>query len=311
MLQIQENYLLQNATTLHIGGPAKKFVVVRTKEELIEAVQYAKQNQLPYQIIGGGSNLLVSDQGTDKLIIRNEITGITPPHKLQLTVSSGTPLQTLVNFTIQNNLKGLQKLTGIPGTLGGAVFGNAGAYGQTISDHLISINVLNPEDLTIKQLTASEAEFHYRDSIFKKKHFIILGVTFQLEKAKSAVLQKEADETLSKRLVKYPPGIKCPGSFFKNIVANTLSDELLNKLQDKIIFGKLPAGALLEAVGAKGQSQKDIEIAPYHANLFINRGKGTAKDFYSLAQKYAQKVKKKFGINLEPEVQFINLPPLL
>lgn len=314
MLKLENNFSITQVTTLGIGGPAKKFVSVTSAEELIEAIQYATQNHLEYLVIGSGSNLLVSDQGFAGLIIKNQIAKITitslkttkPTFKLK--VKSGTILQDLVDYSIKKGLSGLQKLNGIPGTVGGAVFGNAGAYGQTISDHIIKVTTLDPSTV----IPAGECDFNYRDSTFKRNKQIILEVTFQLEKGDPKILQQQADEVLKKRLVKYPPGIKCPGSFFKNLLADKLPKQVLSKIpKQKIVYGKLPAGALLEMVGAKGDQLDNIKIADYHANLFINTGEGRASSFYQLAQKYALKVYDKFGIKLEPEVQLINLPKLL
>lgn len=312
MLNIKYNYPLKNTTTLQIGGPAKKFVAVKTEEELIEAIKYAKENNLEFLVIGGGSNLLVSDNGTDKLIIKNEIFGIKKQDN-NLIVKSGTILQDLVNFANDNGLSGLQKLAGIPGTVGGAVFGNAGAYGQTISDNIVEVKHLNTSVIPMKMgiYTNSDCQFGYRYSDFKKSHFPILEIEFSLTPANPTELQKISEETIAKRNPKYPPGIKCPGSFFKNILANTLPKEILTKIpEEKIPYGKVSVGYLLEEVGAKGDRLGNIEIAPYHANLFINKGGGLAKDFYELAKKYAKKVYEKFGITLEPEVQLINLPNL-
>ncbi|MBI2338202.1 UDP-N-acetylmuramate dehydrogenase [Candidatus Daviesbacteria bacterium] len=315
MLNFKDSYSLSNITTLQIGGPAKKFVTVKTEKDLIEAIEYAVSQKIPYLIIGAGSNLLVSDEGVNSLVIKNEISGIStweePKPISQVSVKSGTKLQDLVDYAIIHNLAGLQKLTKIPGTVGGAVYGNAGAYGQTISDHLISVTVLNPHSLTTEQFSNKDCNFGYRNSIFKKNKYIILEAKFQLEKGDLEKMQMEEKEITWKRFVKYPPGIKCPGSFFKNIIAETLPKEILDKIPpEKIVYGKLTAGALLEEVGAKGQSVDGIKIADYHANLFINSGTGTAKAFYNLAKAYTQKVKEKFGITLEPEVQLINLPPL-
>lgn len=293
-MQLQDNYPLKNITTLSIGGPAKKFITVKTQDELLEALQFAKQNNLDHLIIGGGSNLLVSDNGFDGIVIKNEITGISG-----MSVKSGTSLQEFVDYTIKNGLSGLQQLAGIPGTVGGAVYGNAGAYGQSISDYIVSVD----------QLNKSECGFSYRNSIFKESGQPIFVVTFKLEPGDPDVLKKEAEEVLAKRLVKYPIGIKCPGSFFKNLIASEIPEEILKNIpQEKIVYGKLPAGALLEEVGAKGQSLNGIEISPIHGNLILNKGAGTAKDFYDLAKTYAIKVKEKFGITLIPEVQLINLP---
>lgn len=308
MLQIKQNYPLSQITTLQNGGPASQFVRVYSPEELIEAINYATNRNLPFLVIGGGSNLLVSDDGVNNLIIKNEIEGITKVVRF-LTVKSGTPLQHLVDYSITHNLSGLQKLTGIPGTVGGAVFGNAGAYGQTISDCLREVVVFTGSEII--SLQKDECEFDYRDSIFKRNGFTILEVIFKLDVGEAKKLRKEADEILEKRLVKYPKGIKCPGSFFKNLVAEKLPKEILSGIpKEMIVYGKLPAGSLLEEVGAKGKKLGNIEIADYHANLFINKGGGKAADFYTLAKKYAEKVKQNWGITLEPEVQLINLPPI-
>ena len=308
MLKFEQNYPLSKVTTLQIGGPAQQFVTVSFREELIEAITWAKTNNIPFLVIGGGSNLLVADQGVNKLIIKNEIEGVTKLVRF-LRVKSGTRLQHLVDYSITQGLFGLQKLTGIPGSLGGAVFGNAGAYGQIISDYIREIICFTGSEIITLQ--KDECEFDYRDSIFKRNGYIILEVIFKLDIGESKKLRKEADETLAKRLVKYPKGIKCPGSFFKNLLADQLPKEILSKIpKELIVYGKLPAGSLLELVGAKGDQLGQIEIAPYHANLFINKGSGSATDFYYLAKKYAIKVKEKFGITLEPEVQLVNLPAI-
>ncbi len=307
MIKFESSFPLKNITTLQIGGPARLFTTVTTHEELIETIQYAKQNNIPYLVIGGGSNLLVADEGVNKLVIKNEIEGITKIVRF-LKVKSGTSLQHLADYSIAQGLAGLQTLTGIPGTVGGAVFGNAGAYGQTISDYLREVICFNGEEII--SLQKDECEFEYRDSIFKRNGFTILEVIFKLEVASAKNLRKEADEVLKKRVVKYPPGIKCPGSFFKNLVAEKLPKEILANIPKEIIvYGKVPAGSLLEEVGAKGDKLGSIEIADYHANLFVNKGGGKAADFYTLANKYAKKVKEKYGITLEPEVQLINLSP--
>lgn len=310
MLNFQHNYPLSQITTLQIGGPARLFTNVTTQPDLLEVINYATQNRIPYLVIGGGSNLLVADEGVNKLVIKDEVEGIIKLVRV-LKVKSGTPLQDLVDYSIAHNLSGLHKLTGIPGTVSGAVFGNAGAYGQTISDFVREIICLNPTTGEMDIFPIEDCEFDYRDSVFKRNGLIILEIVFRLEVGNTKNLRKEANEVLEKRLVKYPKGIKCPGSFFKNLIAAKLPKEVLKKIpKDKILYGKVSTGGLLEIVGAQGDKLGGIEIADYHANLFINRGDGKASHFYLLAKKYHQKVKDKFGIVLEPEVQLINLLPL-
>lgn len=308
MTSIQENFPMSELTTLKIGGPARFFTTAKTTEELIETIKFAQVHNLPFLVIGGGSNLLVSDEGVNKLVIKNDSEGITK-YRQFLTVKSGTILQYLVDYSIKVGLSGFEKLTGIPGTVGGAVYGNAGAYGQSVSEHLREVTCFTGSEIVVLQ--QDECEFSYRDSIFKRNGWVVLEVKFKLGLGDSEKMFLESEEVLKKRLIKYPKGILCPGSFFKNLIASEISKQALAKIpKEKIVFGKLPAGTLLEMVGAKGDRLGQIEIASYHANLFFNKGGGQAHDFYRLAKRYVQKVKEEFGITLEPEVQLINLPPL-
>jgi UDP-N-acetylmuramate dehydrogenase len=309
----QKDFLLSNITTLKIGGPAKEFIVAKTQEELIDTL---KKNQ-DFLIIGGGSNLLISDKGVDKLVIKQEVTGIetSQPDGL-ITVQAGTPLQDLVDYTIKNGFSGAQKLTGIPGTVGGAVYGNAAAYGQTISDYITKVRCFNPDLIGVngqdfKTLTKSECRFDYRESGFKTNGLIILEIIFKFPKGSSKDLENESKDILEKRLAKYKPGILCPGSFFKNVIIEKLTPKQKAMIpKERDYYGKAPAWYFLDEVGARGDKMGDIEIADFHGNLFMNVGSGKASDFYKLAKKYFVKVKERFGIELEPEVQLINLPPL-
>ncbi len=309
---------LKELTTLHIGGPVKKVISVSSAQQLIETVtsEIAEKNLIV--MIGSGSNLLCSDEGSDSVIIKNDIKGIEQSGNT-LKIKSGTLLQEAVDYANQHGLAGLEKLAGIPGTIGGAIYGNAGAYGQSISDHLTKVlwyNRIKKETITSSK---DECLFGYRDSYFKKAksnayYFsdeYILEIEIVLTPGNTDQLTQESAETIKKREAKYPPGIMCPGSFFKNIVASELSPEAKSKIpEEKIVYGKVPAGTLLEMVGAKGAQLGNIQIAPYHANLFINLGDGTAKDFWNLARDYSEKVFEKFGVRLDVEVQFINLQPL-
>lgn len=306
--KLQENVSLKGITTVGIGGPARWFLTIKTLVELKQAISICKQNQIKFFLMGSGSNLLISDSGLDRLVIKAEVTGITQDPD-GLTILAGTPLQYLVNFTIDHNLSGAQKLNGIPGTVGGAIFGNAGAYGQTISDYLTQVLAFDGQNEVI--LSKPECQFSYRDSGFKRNNLIILSAKFNFPIGEKTNLKQEADQVLVQRLQKYHPSLKCPGSFFKNLILENLSPEVLNKLPpQKDTYGKIASGAILEEVGAKGDRLGNIQIAPYHGNLFINLGNGTAQDFWSLAKKYHDKVLEKYGVALEPEVQLINLPPL-
>lgn len=309
--KLQKNYPLSKLTTLNIGGPAKYLYIATTKQDLLNILSFATSENLPYIVIGGGSNLLASDQGFNGLVIKNEVSGISLAggRLARLTVQAGTPLQRLVDYTINHSLSGMQRLTDIPGTVAGAIFGNAGAYGQTISEYIVEVECWYNGQITT--LTKEQCQFEYRDSVFKKNKRIILEVKFKLPKGNPVELKKEEQETLAKRRVKYQPGIKCPGSFFKNLFTEEIPEEALNRLPSRQdTYGKTPAYIFLEQLGAKGDRLGNIQIAPYHANLFINLGGGKASDFWQLANKWYKKVKEVYGVSLEPEVQLINLPTL-
>ncbi len=310
MLQISENIPISQYTTLEIGGPTKFLCEINSQNELNEALDFAKNKNISWLIIGSGSNLLVSDDGFPGLIIKNNIQGIVLKDNI-ITTQAGELLQSLVNFTIEHELDGMSTMTGIPGTVGGAIYGSAGAYGDNIRDYLIEITYLDNND--VKTLTKAEFQTGYRDSFFKHhKNLIILSAKFSgFTPGNKAEMEIECAEIIQKRTTKYPPNQKCPGSFFKNVIATELSANQLSKIpQDKIIFSKVPAGFLLETVDAKGMKLGQIKVAETHANTFINLGGGTAKDFYELAFNLAMKVYLKYGIKLEPEVQFINLPSM-
>ncbi len=309
-MKFQKNVLLKNYTTVGIGGPAKLFFKATTVEKLIEAVLLAKQQKLPYLILGEGSNMLVSDKGFPSLVIKNNLQEIIG-FKDVIKVGAGTLLAKLVVTTVRQNLSGLQKLAGIPGTVGGAVYGNAGAYGTAIFDHITRVNAFNLDTEKIMNMTQKECLFDYRHSVFSQGNYIILEIHFKLSKLQGESLEAQMKEILKQRAAKNYGEGKNPGSFFKNIIVTDLPTEIIKKIpSDKIIHGKIPAGYLLESMGAKGMKIGDIQVSQNHANLLMNMGNGKAADFMKLARKLQEKVKTKFGITLEPEVQLINLPPL-
>lgn len=299
--KVKEGTLFSSLTTLAIGGPACLFIEANNEKELKQAAGLAKKHGMPFIIIAGGSNLLVSDAGYDGLVIKVNITGIKKEDDI-VRVMAGTNLGEFVDFCNSHGLAGLERLAGIPGSVGGAIYGNAGAYGQTVSDKLIRVRVFDGE--RDYWLTKNECKFDYRKSGFRKKNLIILEAEVKPDKGNPETLLKISQETVEKRQEKYLPGTKCPGSFFKNVLLEKLPKYLQNDMP-KDYYGKVPAWYFLEKVGANGQKRGSIKITDYHANLFVNEGGGKAVDFFELAKEYKQKVKEKFGVELEPEVQLI------
>lgn len=303
--EIKDNESLSSYTTLKIGGPALGLIEVFRTEDLTEITKIALENKIKFLVIASGSDLLVSDSGYDGLVIVNKTRGIDLVSDTEIEAFSGAVLQDLVDFANQHSLAGFENMAGIPGSVGGAIYGNAGAYGQSVSDNLVSVNFF--DGLSTQEMTKDQCKFTYRESVFKNnKSWVVLSAKFSLKNGDANELTSKSKETMALRAKKYPPGIKCPGSFFKNILASELSSEVLKNIpEDKIVYGKIPAGYLLEEVGAKGDKIGGIEIASYHANLFMNNGEGNASDFFELARKYKVKVKEKFNIILEPEVQLV------
>lgn len=301
--KISVNRSLAEYTTLKIGGPAKFLIEVDHEEELINSVRSAEKHRLSWFILGGGSNLLVSDEGFNGLAIVNKTGGI-KVKKDRIVVKSGEILGKMIKTAINHGLAGLEKMSGIPGTVGGAVFGNAGAYGQTISDHIEKVKIFDGK--RIRWLDKKCCFFDYRQSIFSRKKWIILECQFRLPHGSTEELEKTAGEIMAVRSKRYPQSLFCPGSFFKNVPAEDLPRDVLNKIPpEMIIFGKVPAGYLLEQVGAKGKQKGKIRVADYHGNLICNLGGGKATDFFLLASSLSKLVKEKYGVSLRPEVRLI------
>ena len=305
---LETNVRLAPLTTFNIGGRAKFLLEIADKHKLVEAVIKAKTHKIPYLVLAGGSNMVFPDRLPAGLIIcyrAKPRPGVTlAATGRTVYAEAGLPLMSLVRASLKAGLAGLEALSGIPGTVGGAIFGNAGAYGQTISDRLVEIEIFDGQN--IRWLPAREGRFVYRGSIFKTTDWLILGGRWQLGRGQALELAQKSRAIIKTRNKKYLPGLKCPGSFFKNLLVADLSKKILRQIPpEKIIGGKVPAGYLLEAAGAKGLRRGKIHVPTTHGNLIVNDGGGKAADVRALAALMKKKVKAKFGITLEEEVQVI------
>jgi len=291
----QEGVFLKNYSNFKVGGRADYFFDARTEKELVNAVHFIKTFSLLYYIIGGGYNILFSDEGFRGLIIQNSINGLKKDDKKAIKVKSGTPLKELVGFCQHEGVGGLEFLAGIPGTVGGAVCGNAGALGCDIGSLVIDAQVL-AESGKILQVEKKYFSFGYRWSRLKNNKDVLLDVRLQGKSRAQEEIKKSIDENLQTRKRKHPPsGIACAGSYFKNPVLP--SGE------------KLAAAALLDQVDAKGKKAGDAAVYSGHANFIINQGNAASQDIRRLAGELKQKVYKKFGIKLEEEVIFLPAEP--
>lgn len=280
--EIKKNVRLAPYTTFNIGGPADYFCEAKTKNEIVEAVQWAKENNLDYFVLGGGSNILISDKGIRGLVIKVKNSKLKVKN-YQITAEAGVSLAKLLQYATDHSLSGLEFLIGIPGTVGGAIVGNAGTKKGSISQVVEKVIVLG-EDSKIYSLSAKECQFDYRKSRFLKSKEVVLEATFNLRKEKPAIIKKKVNEVLKTR--KNQPKGKSAGCVFKN-----------PRLA--------PVGYLIENAGLKGLRIGEAMISKEHGNFIINLGNASAADVLKLISVIKKKVKESFKVNLEEEIRLI------
>jgi UDP-N-acetylmuramate dehydrogenase len=317
-LNFYVNASLAGHTRFEIGGPARLLADASTETALIETLRAIEESGWRHTVIGGGTNLIVDDAGFYGAVVRYtahaiEIDGAT------VRVEAGVVLQDLVDATIASGLRGLETMTGIPGWVGGAVYGNAGAYGHSINERVVSVRFFDGshihETQEIREIDNSACEFRYRESIFKrKKDWVILSATLRLDPANADDLRAASESILKIRNAKYPPTMRCAGSIFKNLMLADLPESARVRVPNEVVReGKVPSAYFLEQAGAKGMSRGGIRVADYHANLIYNDvdndGGGTARELRDLIAELKQRVRDQFGIELEEEVQYVGNEP--
>jgi len=297
---------LARYTRFALGGPAGLLVDAPDPASFSRALSLAKSSGLPVAAIGGGTNLVAADEGFPGVILRYTASRIVRDGR-RILAEAGAPLDELVEFAIAHGLGGLETLARIPGWVGGAIYGNAGACGHSISERVSSVTATSGADRM--EIPAAACEFAYRQSVFKhRKDWVILSVCLELEPADREVLRKTADEIRGARDKKFPADMKCAGSIFKNLLVSRLPAGLASSIPPSVIReGKVPAGWFLEQVGARGMQRGGIRVADYHANLIYNAGAGTARDLCQLISELKKRVQDRFGLELEEEIQY--LPP--
>ncbi|HLH05569.1 MAG TPA: UDP-N-acetylmuramate dehydrogenase [Bryobacteraceae bacterium] len=299
-----EDAPLARYTRFGIGGPASIFFDAQEECALIDALRIAGELAVPTVLIGGGTNLIVSDCGFRGVVLRYTGSQIKVRDEV-LRAGAGAVLQDVVDRSIAHGLKGLETMTGIPGYLGGAVYGNAGAYGHSLQEIVQSIRFFDGEQ--VRDFSNSECEFRYRSSIFKNhKNWIVLAAELKFSFHDSAALRKTAHEIRTIRDAKYPPSMKCAGSIFKNLLVSELPVHVVEQIPEKVIReGKVPSAWFLEQTDVKGLRRGDIQVAAYHANLIYNDGQGTAADLVAVISELKRRVRERFGLELEEEVQYV------
>jgi UDP-N-acetylmuramate dehydrogenase len=303
-LQITENVSLRQLTRFAIGGPAGLLMDASTEEALAAAFEVLREAGWPWALTGGGTNLLAPDEGFPGAVLRYTAKHIRFDGSAVI-VEAGASLQSLVDASIDQGLRGLETMTGIPGWVGGAIYGNAGAYGHSIQERVECVRFFDGQ--AFQEMGNPACEFQYRESIFKRhKSWIVTSATLQLDPADSADLRAIAEGILKIRNEKYPPSMRCAGSIFKNLILAELPRAVQDGVPQSVIReGKVPSAYFLEQVGAKGMASGAIRVADYHANLIYNLDAGTSREVQEMIEALKNRVRESYGLDLEEEVQYL------
>ncbi|HNW19761.1 MAG TPA: UDP-N-acetylmuramate dehydrogenase [bacterium] len=303
---IQENVRLAPLTTYQIGGPAQFLAKINSLEELTSAIDWATEDHWPIYFLGGGSNLLISDQGVAGLVIT-----LTEPEPIFtdkiVEVGAGHSLSKLVTACIDHGLAGLEWAAGIPGQVGGAVRGNAGAFGGWLADRVIEVVAYNIKSKQIEVISAQDCQYAYRHSIFKDRaELLIWSVKLALEIGNQAELQKIADEHRSYRRQRHPL-LPSAGCVFKNPAVDEvarLAPKLLQAAQSvgAVSRGEVSAGFIISQAGLAGYSIGPAQISRQHSNFLVNNGGATAEQMRQLIEYVKTEIRHQYNLEFIPEV---------
>lgn len=286
---IKYNEPMSKHTSFKTGGNADYFIIAKKIEQIQQTIEFSKKNNIPFYIIGNGSNILVSDDGFRGIVLKIDLDSIEIEEQnttATVTVGAGVKLMALAQNLKQKEITGFEELSGIPGTIGGANFMNAGAYGKEIKDILIETKCLNKETNQIEIIKKEEQKLEYRSSIFKNKKYIILEAKLSLNKGNKHEIEQKMNEYIRQRKEKQPTEFPSAGSTFKR--------------GENFITAKL-----IDECGLKGFSIGGAQISVKHAGFIINKGNATSKDIMELIQYTKRKVFERFGVHIEEEIETI------
>lgn len=305
-IAIRQHVPLTELTTFRIGGPARYFCDVRNEEEVREAIAWAKDKGVPFVVLAGGSNVVIPDGGLDALVL-HFVEGSCMFEGEVLTSDFGCNLLSLIREAGSRGLGGWEKLAGIPGSIGGAVRGNAGAFGSEIRDVVVAVRALHSTTGETKDYANSECDFSYRHSYFKDHpDWIILRVQVRLAQGQPDSIAQSIEETIAERERRHLQNVQAAGSFFMNPVAPAAIIEMFEKekgVQSR--GGRVPAGWLIEKAGLKGARVGGAIASMQHPNYIVNEGTATAHDVLNLAQRIKLEVLNQFGVELEEEAAIL------
>jgi len=307
--KIQKNKILAELTTFRIGGPAKFFIEAKTQEDLLVATKWAKDNKEPIFILGGGSNIIIKDEGVNGLVVKIANDEIAVRGE-RLECGAGAVLARIIGIAMGDSLSGLEWAVGIPrATLGGSVRGNAGAFGFSTEDLVETVEVFNLKKEKFETFSNHDCRFNYRGSIFKEdKNYLVWKVVLKMKKGDKVEIEKNISQYLDSRQ-KRQPKLPSAGSVFKSLTfdyiksANSSVAELAEK-SGAIKNGKLSAGWIIEFAGLKGKRMGGAKVSLEHANFIVNTSHATAEDIIILISYIKQQIRSKFNIQLQEEVQY-------
>ncbi len=309
--KIKKNIKLAPFTSFKIGGPAKYFIEIKNLADLVKSIRWAKTNKQLFTILAGGSNVLISDRGIKGLVIKLSLTDLDIKAG-NISCGAGVNLAEVVKLAAKHGLTGLEWASGIPGTVGGAVYGNAGAFGSEMSQTVLTVKAYDVSKNNFISLSDKRCYFNYRDSIFKRNvNLIIIQVTMKLSKRTRSEIKYLTDKYIKYRLnsqPKYPSA----GSIFKNLLLNDLIKQnlkLANEIKAKRLVkgGKVASAWFIDQLGLKGKIIGGAKISDQHANFIVNLGKAKAQDVINLINLIKKKVKDKYKIMLEEEIKHLGL----
>lgn len=307
---VRENISLAQYTTFKIGGAARYFFIAKNAEDVKDAVKAAHDTDTPIYIFGNGSKLLVSDEGFNGLVIKIQNMDIKIDGEV-ITCAAGVNVFQVVQRSVNAGLTGLEFLTGIPATVGGAVCGNAGAFGSSIANVVEKVEAADYNTGEVKWMSNKECQFGYRDSIFKREKYVIINAVVGCKTGNTEESKKKIAEILALRNQKHPLGHPNIGSIFKNVLikGNEALFEKLAKSYGEIESfrskGSIPAGWFIEECGLKGKEVGGAKISEKHANFIINFNHAKARDVMILVSMIKEKVRVKFGIQLVEEMRYV------
>ena len=314
---MERAHLLRHETTFAIGGPAEYFTTVISEEDVRGALADAERLRHSHTLLAGGSNVLIADEGVSGVVMCMR-GGLLKTRGTNIHVQCGASLYEAIRETAADGLGGWERLSGIPGTVGGAIRGNAGAFGTEIGEVLLSVRALDRHTGHVREFKKDACAFSYRYSYFKKHpEWILLDAVFALRETDTKESTTIIEETVAEREKRHLQHVRAAGSFFVNPVAP--SDVAIVFASEKHMearAGRVPAGWLIEKVGMRGEREGGAASSQMHANYLVNdTGEATAADVWKLAQRIATKVKAQYAVELSPEVTVMGsldaFPPLV